>query len=66
MASWRHREYPGAHWNGLVKWVIARFARGNISAQEERILLPDEQEWDRRATMPIARKMRARFRPVAN
>ena len=52
-------------WNRLVKTVIARFARGNISAQEERILLPDEQEAERAATKPIAKKWKNRYKPAA-
>ena len=49
-----------AAWNGVVKRVIARFARGNISAQQERILLPEEQDAERRISRPIAREWKAR------
>ena len=49
-----------AEWRRSVKRVIARYARGNISAQEGRILLPDEQEAERKATAPIARQWRER------
>jgi hypothetical protein len=31
-------------WISLVKRTIARFTRGNIAAQKERVLLPDEQQ----------------------
>jgi hypothetical protein len=31
-------------WNSVVKRTIGRFVRGNISAQNQRVLLPDEQK----------------------
>lgn len=31
-------------WNDVVKHTIARFVRGNIAAQRNRILLRDEQK----------------------
>jgi hypothetical protein len=42
-------------WNDLVKRVVARFARGNIAAQEGRILLPEEQAAERDRAHAIAR-----------
>lgn len=47
-------------WNDLVKRVIARFARGNIAAQEGRILLPEEQNVERDRAHAIARAWRDR------
>jgi hypothetical protein len=52
-------------WTRTVKRVIARYARGNISAQEGRILLPEEQETERRAAAPIARTWRDRYKKIA-
>lgn len=53
-------------WNRAIKQVIARFARGNTSAQEQRILLPDEQTAERRASAPIARRWKARYKNAAS
>lgn len=55
-----------AVWTRTVKQVIARFARGNINAQQGRILLPDEQKAEREATMPIARSWRERYKKAAS
>lgn len=53
---------PSAAWVRMIKLVIGRFARGNINAQEGRILLPEEQEAERRLTKPIARKWKERYK----
>lgn len=47
-------------WNSLVKLTIARFSRGSIAAQNERILLPEEQEREHARTAPIARQWKER------
>tara|TARA_R100001163_G_C4976994_1_gene134646 strand:+ start:486 stop:689 length:204 start_codon:yes stop_codon:yes gene_type:complete len=49
-----------AAWYALVKRTIARFARGNISAQRERILLPEEQEKLHAQARVISRAWKAR------
>jgi hypothetical protein len=51
-------------WVHTVKQVIARFARGNISAQEARILLPEEQAAERKNTAPIARRWKERYKKI--
>jgi hypothetical protein len=63
--SWTRVAQVHSAWNRAVKQVIARFARGNISAQEQRVLLPDEQDAERRASVPIARKWKARYKSAA-
>ena len=57
-----HTHSVGTAWTQAVKRIIARFARGSISAQEERILLPEEQEAERKAAKPIAQAWRHRFK----
>jgi hypothetical protein len=47
-----------AEWMRMVKRTVARYARGNIAAQNERILMPDEQEQERDLARPIANKWR--------
>ncbi len=47
-----------AEWARMVKRTVARYARGNISAQNERILMPDEQEHERKLARPIANRWR--------
>ena len=47
-------------WFSLVKRSIARFARGSISAQKQRILLPEEQEREHARTAAIARQWKER------
>ncbi len=66
--SVRGREDPGGksavdsafNWEHLIKQVVARFARGNISAQNARILLPAEQASENALARRIARKWKAR------
>jgi hypothetical protein len=53
-------------WNDLIKKVVARFARGNIAAQEGRILLPEEQAEDRDRARAIARGWRHRAKAAKN
>lgn len=50
-------------WNELVKRTIARFARGNIAAQNQRILLPDEQQAEHKSSKKIARRWQKRYKP---
>ena len=47
-------------WARMIKRVVARFARGNIPAQEGRILLPEEQVREHAATREIARAWKRR------
>ena len=47
-------------WLSLVKQTIARFTRGNIAAQRERILLPDEQKRRHEEARKIAENWRHR------
>jgi hypothetical protein len=37
------KPFRAADWNNVAKRTVARFARGNIAAQQGRILFPDEQ-----------------------
>jgi hypothetical protein len=48
-------------WTALIKATIARFARGNIAAQNARILLPEEQEAERKRAQAISKKWKARY-----
>lgn len=47
-------------WQRLVKSIVARFARGNIPAQNAHILFPSEQDKQREGAVEIASKMRKR------
>jgi hypothetical protein len=47
-------------WVKLVKRVVARFARGNISAQHGRILTAEEREREHAQALKISKKMQAR------
>jgi len=47
-------------WNELVKQTVARFARGNIAAQEGRILFPEEVDRERERLGPTMRKWQDR------
>ena len=44
----------------LLKRSIARFARGNVAAQNGRVLLPDEQDDEHRRARRIAARMHER------
>jgi hypothetical protein len=55
----------GVAWTRTLKQVIARFARGNISAQQGNILLPEEQEAERKIAKPIAHAWRERYKKAA-
>jgi hypothetical protein len=59
------RDSIAAAWTRTIKEVIARFARGNTNAQQGRILLPEEQDAERKATLPIARSFRERYKKAA-
>ena len=60
LARPRHQEGARMNWNVLVKQTVSRFARGNIAAQNARILLPDEQEAEHKRTRKIAQEWKAR------
>jgi len=47
-------------WTKVVKRTIARFVRGNIPAQWERLLLPEEQEDRHKRARRIAERWRNR------
>ena len=47
-------------WNRLLKRTIGRFVRGNIAAQNLRIMLPDEQKKQHERARSIAEKWRNR------
>ena len=49
-------------WVKLVKKTVARFARGNIAAQEERILTVEEQDDERPKAHRIARQWKTRYK----
>jgi hypothetical protein len=49
----------------MVKRTVARYARGNIAAQNERILMPDEQKQERELARPIANNWREQHRASA-
>ena len=51
---------PWFDWNSLIRRTIARFASGSIAVQNERILLPEEQEREHAHTAPIARQWKER------
>jgi predicted methyltransferase MtxX (methanogen marker protein 4) len=48
-------------WSMLVKRTIARYVRGNIAAQNCRILLPDEQLKERESMLEVSRHWKTRF-----
>jgi hypothetical protein len=45
-------------WNRLLKRTIGRFVRGNIAAQNQRILLPDEQKKQHERARSVAAQWR--------
>jgi hypothetical protein len=47
-------------WNSVIKRTIARFVRGNIAAQNQRVLLPNEQKKKHEKAKKIAEKWRIR------
>ncbi len=49
-------------WKSLVKQTVGRFARGNMSAQNNRILLPEEQALERETAQSLALKWQERYR----
>ena len=54
------RHDPSATWLALLKSTIARFSRGNIAAQNARILTQEEQERERVQAVEIAKQWRDR------
>jgi hypothetical protein len=50
-----------AEWNVLLKSTVKRFARGNIAAQNAQILLPSEQDEERRDARVIAQRWKERY-----
>jgi hypothetical protein len=51
-----------AEWLALVKRTIARFARGNIAAQNGRVLTPEEQAREHDRARAISDKWRKRYK----
>jgi hypothetical protein len=49
-------------WSARIKRTIKRFARGNIAAQNGRILLPEEQEKESKEMRAISAKWKARYK----
>jgi len=47
-------------WTALVKQTVARFARGNIAAQEGRILFPQELDRAREHVRVVTHKWKER------
>jgi hypothetical protein len=60
LGPFQHQAKPRMDWNTIVKRTVSRFARGNIAAQNGRILLPEEQELEHREARKIALKWKAR------
>lgn len=56
------RQDRSSDWSCLVKQTVARFARGNISAQNARILMPEEQEREHEAAKKITQKWTRRVK----
>jgi hypothetical protein len=55
-----------AEWARMVKRTVARYARGNIAAQNERILMPDEQEREREAARSVANEWREKHKAAVD
>jgi hypothetical protein len=49
-------------WLRAIKRTIARYTRGNIAAQNQRVLLPEEQEKEHAEARRITRRWRERHR----
>ena len=49
-----------SRWLAIVKATVARFSRGNIAAQNGRVLTPDEQTREHTKMKKIAAKWRSR------
>jgi len=60
LVTGRSRFDVSAAWNSVIKRTIGRFVRGNISAQHQRVLLPDEQKKKYEEAKKIAEKWRNR------
>ena len=50
-----------AEWLRLVKRTVARFARGNISAQSGRVQTPEEQALEHKRAIILSAKMKKRY-----
>ncbi len=48
-------------WMRVIKRTVARYARGNIAAQNGRILMPKEQEQEREQALKIYEKWKERY-----
>lgn len=55
----------GSMWNRLIKQTVARFARGNISAQNARVQLQEEREAEHARAVKIAARMAKRAKARA-
>jgi hypothetical protein len=51
-----------AEWVRTVKRTIARYARGNIAAQNQRVLLPEEQEKEHHEARRVTHRWSRRHR----
>jgi hypothetical protein len=54
-----------AEWRRLMKKTTGRYARGNISAQDERLLFRNEQQAEGHIAQGIAAGFRRRYKKVA-
>jgi hypothetical protein len=58
----RRAAAPTDNWLLQIKRTVARFARGNISAQNGRIQLEEERMREHSLALRIAAQMRSRYR----
>jgi hypothetical protein len=56
-----NRYDAASEWSRLIKRIVARFARGNISAQNARLQTADERAAEHVRAKSVAARMRARF-----
>jgi hypothetical protein len=52
-------------WTRMVKRIVARYARGNIAVQNERILMPEEQAREREEALNTSKKWKERYRTTS-
>jgi hypothetical protein len=60
LANFPARYNAEKEWLALIKRTISRFARGNIAAQNQRLLLPGEQKKKHERAKKIAEQWRDR------
>jgi hypothetical protein len=62
MTTFKHHQYR-AEWIAAIKRTISRFARGNVAAQNARILMPEEQADQHERAQIISRSWKKRSEP---